>query len=339
MKSDFYIIGLFCAVCIGSPLLKSGFTARAGRVAQNVEEADRTARRDDFCPTFLRTCAQYESVEHVRLDHAVVYRGGGGVAAQCVGARLREGDVAYVDLHLTLAETVELVNLVLVFGDKAVVHFYGCPCQRAAREGAVYIIIIIVVLVRREFKGVEVADLEHRVTEGVGLCRTVVERHVCHIACQVLGCVVACAEIVAVVGIDLLEADFSFAAIDAVVEGVVADGVGQGVFVGHVGRRGVYQCKGVGEVEGLAHLALLEERGVAFGRCLYHLVLHGIEFGDVFARLLVGANDDAVALIVYGVAVSRVEVGELLVARAHLVVQLVFHNPRGVVAFELEHEA
>ena len=327
------------AVCIGSPLLQSGFTARTGRVAQNVEEADRTARRDDFRPAFLRTCAQNESVEDVRLDHAVVYRGGSGVAAQCVGARLREGYVAYVDLHLALAEAVELVNLVLVFGDKAVVYLYGCPSQRAAREGAVYIIIIIVVLVRREFKGVEVIRLKHRVAEGVGLCLAVVERHVCHIARHVLGRVVACAEIVAVVGIDLLKADFCLAAIDSVVEGVVADGVGQGVFVGYVGCRGVYQCKGVGEVEGLAHLALLEERGVAFGRCLYHLVLHGIEFGDVFARLLVGANDDAVALIVYGVTVSRVEVGELLVARAHLVVQLVFHNPRGVVAFELEHEA
>ena len=115
VESEFHIIGLFCAVCIGGSLLQSRFTARAGRVAQNVEEADRPARRDDFRPAFLRTCAQDESVEHVRLDHTVVYRGGSGVGAQCVGARLREGDVAYVDLHLALAEAVELVNLVLVF--------------------------------------------------------------------------------------------------------------------------------------------------------------------------------------------------------------------------------
>ena len=52
---------------------------------------------------------------------------------------------------------------------------------------------------------------------------------VCHIARQVLGCVAACAEIVAVVGIDLLKTDFCLAAIDAVVEGVVVDGVGQGM--------------------------------------------------------------------------------------------------------------
>ena len=218
-------------------------------------------------------------------------------------------------------------------------HLHFRACQRTGRVFAKNVVVIIVVLVRRHFKGIEVTGLEHRITKGVGLGGRIVERHGGFVTSHIGGFVLRYTKMTLVVVVNLLVGNLCLAAIDAVVDCVVADGVGQGVFVGHVGRRGVYQRKGLGEVERLAHLALLEERGVAFGRCLYHLVLYGIEFGDVFARLLVGANDDAVALIVHGVAVSRVEVGELLVARAHLVVQLVFHDPGGVVALELEHEA
>ena len=218
-------------------------------------------------------------------------------------------------------------------------HLHFRACQRTGRVFAKNVVVIIVVLVRRHFKGIEVTGLEHRITKGVGLGGRIVERHGGFVTSHIGGFVLRYTKMTLVVVVNLLVGNLCLAAIDAVVDCVVADGVGQGVFVDHVGCRGVYQLEGVGEVERLAHLALLEERGVAFGRCLYHLVLHGIEFGDVFARLLVGANDDAVALIVHGVAVSRVEVGELLVARAHLVVQLVFHDPGGVVALELEHEA
>ena len=252
---------------------------------------------------------------------------------------MRVGHIGDRYLYLALAEAVQCYSYIFVLCIETIMHLHFRACQRTGRVFAKNIVVIIVVLVRRNFKGIEVAGLEHGITEGIGLGVRIIERHGGFVASHIGGIVLQHTEIALFVEVYLLVGDLCFAAIDAVVDCVVADGVGQGVFVGYVGRRGVYQLEGAREVERLAHLALLEERGVAFGRCLYHLVLHGIEFGDVFARLLVGANDDAVALIVHGVAVSRVEVGELLVARAHLVVQLVFHNPRGVVALELKHEA
>ena len=252
---------------------------------------------------------------------------------------MRVGHIGDRHLYLALAEAIQCYRYIFVFCIETIMHFHFRACQRTGRVFAKNVVVIIVVLVRRHFKGIEVTGLEHRITKGVGLGGRIVERHGGFVTSHIGGFVLRYTKMTLVVVVNLLVGNLCLAAIDAVVDCVVADGVGQGVFVGHVGRRGVYQRKGLGEVERLAHLALLEERGVAFGRCLYHLVLHGIEFGDVFARLLVGANDDAVALIVHGVAVSRVEVGELLVARAHLVVQLVFHDPGGVVALELEHEA
>ena len=91
------------------------------------------------------------------------------------------------------------------------------------------------------------------------------------------------------------------------------------------------------QVERFADHACLEERRIALGVDFRHLIFDGIDRQAEFAGLHVGMNHDAVAIGVHlrGVVLAA---GVNLVALRHRAVQLVAHDPRGVVAFQLEDE-
>ena len=100
----------------------------------------------------------------------------------------------------------------------------------------------------------------------------------------------------------------------------------------------------VGQVECLSHRARLEQGAVARGIDFGHLVFDGEERYFVFARQRVGTYHDAmyVAIHVCHVALHTClgvcsTVTERLVALLDIVVKLVAHNPRAVVALQLEH--
>ena len=94
-----------------------------------------------------------------------------------------------------------------------------------------------------------------------------------------------------------------------------------------------------GQVECLAHFAMLEQGGVAFCRNLGDFILHGRHHQLVLARLLVGPDGHHVAGDIYasGVLVVHAE-GDLIRVRLYALVVLAADEPRGVVALQLHHD-
>ena len=98
------------------------------------------------------------------------------------------------------------------------------------------------------------------------------------------------------------------------------------------------------QVERLAHLALLEQGGVAGTRLLGNLVLHGVEHDLILARRDVGMHGDVVACHlpagdVLGLMRHRVggAVAQRVLALLDGEVQRVADYPRRVVALQLHH--
>ena len=99
------------------------------------------------------------------------------------------------------------------------------------------------------------------------------------------------------------------------------------------------QGDGVREVEHVAHLSVLEQRGVALGGDLLNLPLHGWQQHLVFARIGVGRDHHAVDggvhlgfVFVFLIVIVGLLMQEHLVARGLVAVIDVEHQSRGVVA-------
>ena len=92
------------------------------------------------------------------------------------------------------------------------------------------------------------------------------------------------------------------------------------------------------QVDRLAHLALLEEGGIALGRHLNHLILGGVQLNLVFAGLLVGSNRQHVACHIHlsGVLVVQAK-GHLVVSALHRLVILQADEVGSIVALKLHH--
>ena len=100
---------------------------------------------------------------------------------------------------------------------------------------------------------------------------------------------------------------------------------------------------GVREVDDIAHLSVLEQGGIALGRDLLNLPLHGRQQHLVFTCIGVGRDHHAVQrgvyvglILVLAVHLAGSLVAEHLVALLQVAVLLVEHQPRGVVAFQGE---
>ena len=92
------------------------------------------------------------------------------------------------------------------------------------------------------------------------------------------------------------------------------------------------------QVDRLAHLACLEQRGIALGRDFYHLILGGRQHQLIFARLVVGTDGHRVAGNLYAGSIligstERIDIAARLDSRVHLVA----YHPGGVVTLQLHH--
>ena len=93
-----------------------------------------------------------------------------------------------------------------------------------------------------------------------------------------------------------------------------------------------------GQVDRLAHLASLEQRGIALSRHLYHLILGWVHHQLVFTCLAVGTDGHGVASRLHACGILTASTERIdLAARLDGGIHLVAHHPRGVVAFKLHH--
>ena len=125
-------------------------------------------------------------------------------------------------------------------------------------------------------------------------------------------------EIVLATGVELLDLDSRHSMVDAVVHHGIVLAIER-------------------QVNRLAHLAVLEQGGVALGRHLDDLVLGGVQHDLVFARLRIGTDSQRMARNIHP---SRVLVasseGCLVGGALHRLVVLLADKPGGVVALQLD---
>ena len=97
------------------------------------------------------------------------------------------------------------------------------------------------------------------------------------------------------------------------------------------------------QIDGLAHLAALEQGGIALGRHLNDFVLGRVQPYLVFARLWIGLDGHRVAgdvnlcgVAPFALGILQTE-GHQIVGRLHRLIVLLADEPRGVVALQLHH--
>ena len=172
----------------------------------------------------------------------------------------------------------------------------------------------------------------------VGLAHAIYQWYLGGLARQFGGHVTLVAEVVEVVVAYLPVGHLHGAVVDAVVHGVILGrGVLHAVLVDVVVDAVVadlHRVKRVGQVDDLAHLSLLEQRGVALAIYLLHLPAHGRQLQRVFARREVGRHHHAFALCQHRgvVLVAAARMAHHLLALRAVGVQVVIHQPRRVVA-------
>ena len=222
---------------------------------------------------------------------------------------------------------------------------------------ALHIIIIIVLLHGCQFDVVAAVGAEDGMPEGVagdgGLdarLRILGGHGVCDgnlllAAYERAHGVVLLAEVVELVESHLLALQQHRRVVDTVVLGMILhvhlpDGVAVGIGPGTLDVVGV-RGDGVRQVDDVARLSVLEQRGVAAGGDLLNLPLHGRQLDHVLSRVDVGCDLHAVGGGMYPclVVVFLVMrgVGEHLVALLLAAVGDVKDQLRGVVALEHEH--
>ena len=241
--------------------------------------------------------------------------------------------------------------------DHAVVDGHHAAGQAHHVDGvALHVIVIVVFLRGRDPERIFLLDAEHGIAEGVAglqrvllalgpvlLLHAVGQRQLLLAARQVLEQVVLVAEEVELAEALLPVFDADRRVVDAAVLGLIHLFHGGQLLVVAAGRprtlEGVAVHRdGVRQVDDLAHLAVLEQRGVALGGNLLHLPLHGRQQQLVFTRIGVGRYHHAVQRGVYAglvLMLAVVAVGLLvqkdLVAGVLVAVLLVEHQSRAVV--------
>ena len=138
---------------------------------------------------------------------------------------------------------------------------------------------------------------EYRIAEGIGgnsVSTLVGQRHSSSVACQVGGDIVLVAEVAEVVEALLLIGQLYGAAIDAVVDGVVLQRRILNIVAVHIGegtREGsIPICETVCQVDDLADLVFLEQRGIALTVNLLHLPAYGRQLQQILAGSCIGCN-------------------------------------------------
>ena len=132
------------------------------------------------------------------------------------------------------------------------------------------------------------------------------------------------------------ERDLYRRTVDAVIYGIVGDRI-VAIRIGLLAQRCVRQveCLGAG--------TRTEERGIALGCCLYHLVLHRIQIHGILTRLRIRLDGDTLLLkqrmghVVAAVGDDLAVADCLLHGVARQVVRVV-HEMRRIVALELQHQ-
>ena len=327
----------------------------SGRVAQDVDEL-RCREAQNVLGTVLGLDVQHVGLQRLGLIVGAVHLERHGHRVQGVVARQQVGCLGGLDDVVALSQRVQLQRVAVGGTHHAVVDGDDAAGEVYHVEGvALRVVVIIVFLDGRDGEAILAVDVEHGVAEGVaGLKRVALALgpvrlpHAvgqCQLllrAREVLVAVVAFAEVVEGVEALLAVFDEHRRVVDATVLGVVLlHGVGhrvrgllpralQFVFVRGDGVRQVYH---------VARLAVLEQGGVARGRDLLYLPLHGRQQHIVLAGQRVGIDYHAVlrgvyARLVDGLIVHLVGqlVQECLVALLQRAVLDVEHQSRGVVA-------
>ena len=125
-------------------------------------------------------------------------------------------------------------------------------------------------------------------------------------------------EIVLATGVELLDLDGGYSMVDTVVHHGIVLAIER-------------------QVDSLAHLAVLEQGGVALGRYFNDFVLGGVQHDLVFARLGIGTDSQRMAGNIHAcrVLVASTE-GSLVHSALHCFVLLLANKPGGVVALQLD---
>ena len=220
------------------------------------------------------------------------------------------------------------------------------------------VIIIIVGFCGRDFEGIAAFNVEHRIAKHI-LCLQRVfpafwpvlladgieQWHLLALTSQVLGLVVVVTKVTEVLIANLLIVQLHRRMVDTVVLCMILH-----VHTGHRVSIGVLpfalkvvsmRGDGVGQVNHVIHLSVLEQRGIALCRDLLNLPFHRWQFHLVLACVHVGYHFHAVLCGVYlsliGVFLVVCRVDEDLIANRLLAVGHVEHQSGSVVALQHKH--
>ena len=326
-------------------LRQCGRTATAWRVAQNVNQHGLVGAEHILAACRREHVEQIAAQRRSLVGGAVLTEGHGHgaqgiLACQQAGGLLGTQHVValslFVERHRLLGDTVlEAV----VDGDGATAYSHDVLLLTAG------CVVIRIVLGHGNLYGVASLQAEYGVAEGVESPPSPCggrQWHLRLVASQVGGEIALVAEVVERVVAYLPVGDLHGSVVDAVVA-VVVDfcGLIDAASV-HIGERAFVpdgvRCETVGQVDDLAHLSLLEQRGVAVAVDLAHLPAHGRQLQHILARRGVGLHLHALAL--HGGHGLVALAGRMLVGVHALLlrgVQVVVDQPRRVVALQCEH--
>ena len=259
-------------------------------------------------------CAEHISAERLALEGRAVALHREGDGAEGIVAAQQVGRAVGAQRVVALAQTVERECVELRAAHQSVAYADEAAVELHHVDGvALWIIIIVVALYGREGQAVAAVGAEHRVAEGVAYLHRVLPAHgpallphgVCHgylllHALDGLVVEVFLAEVAEVVEALLLVFQEHGRVVDAAVLGVVFHhhtvemdtSAACPVALEGVGVEG----ERVGQIDDVAGLSVLEERGVALGGDLLYLPLHRRQLHLILARQLVGIDHHAVPL-------------------------------------------
>ena len=297
--------------------------------------------------------ADGEHIEHISLQGLGFYEGavaqhGEGHRLQGVVASEQHRRLVSLQCESCSSEAVYLHGRIKGAGLQSVLHHGHAAAQSDDVGLPRLVVVVVIVLAHLQLDGVLTLHAVHRMAE------TIVDRHrvfrvkpgqghLGRVSGQVGGHVVLVAEVTERVVAQLPVGHLHRTMVDAVVDGVATDlGVyhrdGVNIFIGtHIG--GVLLRETVGQIDHLAHLSLLEQRGIATTVDLLHLPAHRWQQHLVLAGSLVGPDGHAFALRLHrGVMlVAVVLVTHHLSALGAVRVLVVVDQPRRVVALQREH--
>ena len=342
----------------GGAFAQRGAGLTTGRVAQDVNQQGLVdgqqvlgARQD--------VLVQHVCLQRLCLVVGAVHQQRHGDGAQGVVASEHIGCLpGCQDVH-TLALIIEMYGVAVCGVDHAVLDGHHATRKPDDVGGvALGVVVIIIPFGSGNLHGIGAHDIKDGMSEGVHrlegvllvggpalLPDRIAERHLDTLARHILGGVGLVAEVVELVIADLLIVEDDGRVVDAGVLGVVLLDDLRHATAGGIGpvacQLVAVQRERVGEVNDVVDHAVLEQGGVAFGRYLLDLPLHGWQPDDVLAGMDVGLHHHAVLGGVDARLVEEYLVMAIVqidgVALLTGIVLNVPYQPRHIIALQREH--